>query len=884
MQFIFKSNLLFLIFSMSTPLMKQYYKIKQKYPDTILLFRMGDFYETFEDDAVITSKVLGITLTKRAHGAAGDVPLAGFPHHALDAYLPKLIRAGYRVAICEQLEDPKLAKGIVKRDVIEVVTPGVAFSEKLLDHKSNNYLCGIYIKDDVAGISFADVTTGEFYTTEVPVKKIKETLESISPAEVLISKRELPKLQSTFDQIPFKFTITKVDDWVFAFEYCFEILTMHFKTTSLKGFGIDNNQTEAIIAAGAVLHYLQETQKANLSHLKKISVYNPTDYMILDPATKRNLEILASMSDGSRSGSLISILDKTKTSMGGRLLKKWVSLPLLKLEQIHNRLEAVNELYQNENLRNQIEEELKQIGDLERIISKICTGRANPRDVINLKLSLKRIPVIKDILRNVKSVALQRIRDNLIGLTYIVDKIEMMLVDEPPLNIADGGVIKKGFNAELDELRNLSSSGKDYLAQLQARERERTQIPSLKVAYNKVFGYYIEISNAHKNKVPQDYIRKQTLVNAERYITPELKQYEEKILNAEERIYQLESEFFNELRITISDEAEKVQKNAQLIAALDCFLSFAEVAIENNYVKPEVNDDDAIIIKNGRHPVVEKILPYGEKFTPNDTYLDNSTQQIMIITGPNMSGKSVYLRQVALIVLLAQIGSFVPAESARIGIVDKIFTRVGASDNLAAGESTFLVEMHETANIVNNATTKSLILLDEVGRGTSTFDGLSIAWALTEYIHENINVAAKTLFATHYHELNELANIYPRIVNYKVDVKEVGDKVIFLHKVMPGYADHSYGIQVAEMAGLPISITKRAKQILKNLESKELSPLDHRKKKPKDEGEEEDFQLSLFEIRDDSIRKELEDLEIEKLTPLEALIKLNELKNKTKTN
>ena len=864
--------------------MKQYYKIKQKYPDTILLFRMGDFYETFEDDAVITSKVLGITLTKRAHGAAGNVPLAGFPHHALDAYLPKLIRAGYRVAICEQLEDPKLAKGIVKRDVIEVVTPGVAFSEKLLDHKSNNYLCGIYIKDDVAGISFADVTTGEFYTTEVPVKKIKETLESISPAEVLISKRELPKLQSTFDQIPFKFTITKVDDWVFAFEYCFEILTMHFKTTSLKGFGIDNNQTEAIIAAGAVLHYLQETQKANLSHLKKISVYNPTDYMILDPATKRNLEILASMSDGSRSGSLISILDKTKTSMGGRLLKKWVSLPLLKLEQIHNRLEAVDELYQNENLRNQIGEELKQIGDLERIISKVCTGRANPRDVINLKLSLKRIPVIKDILRNVKSVALQRIRDNLIGLTYIVDKIESMLVDDPPLNIADGGVIKPGFNAELDELRNLSTSGKDYLAQLQARERERTQIPSLKVAYNKVFGYYIEISNAHKNKVPQDYIRKQTLVNAERYITPELKQYEEKILNAEERIYQLESEFFNELRITISDEAEKIQKNAQLIAALDCFLSFAEVAIENNYVKPEVNDDDVIIIKNGRHPVVEKILPYGEKFTPNDTYLDNSTQQIMIITGPNMSGKSVYLRQVGLIVLLAQIGSFVPAESARIGIVDKIFTRVGASDNLAAGESTFLVEMHETANIVNNATPRSLILLDEVGRGTSTFDGLSIAWALTEYLHENLNVAAKTLFATHYHELNELANIYPRIVNYKVDVKEVGDKVIFLHKVVPGYADHSYGIQVAEMAGLPISITRRAKQILKNLESKELSPLDHRKKKPKEEGEEEEIQLSLFEIRDDTIRKELEELEIEKLTPLEALIKLNELKNKTKKN
>ncbi len=864
--------------------MKQYYKIKQKYPDTILLFRMGDFYETFEDDAIVTSKVLGITLTKRAHGAAGDVPLAGFPHHALDSYLPKLVRAGYRVAICEQLEDPKFAKGIVKRDVIEVVTPGVAFSEKLLDHKSNNYLCGIYLKDEIAGISFADITTGEFYTTSVHFKKLKETLESISPAEVLVSKRELSKLQTTFDQIPFKFTITKVDDWIFSYEYCFEILTMHFKTTSLKGFGIDNNQVESIIAAGIVFHYLQETQKANLSHLKKISVYNPTEYMILDPSTKRNLEILASMSDGSRSGSLISILDKTKTSMGGRLLKKWISLPLLKLEQIQNRLDAVDELFQNENLRKQLAEELNQIGDLERIISKICTGRANPRDVINLKLSLKRIPVIKDILRNIKSIALQRIRDNLIGLAYLVDKIEAMLVDDPPLNIADGGVIKSGYNPELDELRNLSVSGKDYLAQLQARERERTQIPSLKVAYNKVFGYYIEISNAHKNKVPSDYIRKQTLVNAERYITPELKTYEEKILNAEERIYQLESEFFNELRVTISDEAEKIQKNAQLIAALDCFLSFAEVAIENNYVKPEVNEDDAIIIKNGRHPVVEKILPYGERFTPNDTFLDNASNQIMIITGPNMSGKSVYLRQVGLIVLLAQIGSFVPAESARIGIVDKIFTRVGASDNLAAGESTFLVEMHETANIVNNATPKSLILLDEVGRGTSTFDGLSIAWALTEYLHENINVAAKTLFATHYHELNELANIYPRIVNYKVDVKEVGDKVIFLHKVVPGYADHSYGIQVAEMAGLPVSITKRAKQILKNLESKELSPLDHRKKKLKAEEGEENLQLALFEIKDDAIRKEIEELEIEKLTPLEALIKLNELKNKTKKN
>lgn len=874
-----------LIFSMPTPLMKQYYKIKQKYPDSILLFRIGDFYETFEDDAITTSKVLGITLTKRAHGAAGDVPLAGFPHHALDAYLPKLIRAGYRVAICEQLEDPKFAKGIVKRDVIEVVTPGVAFSDKLLDHKTNNYLCGIYIKDDLAGVSFSDITTGEFYTTEIHFQKLKEVLESISPAEILVSKRELPKIQPILDKIPFKFTVTKVDDWAFSYEYCFEILTMHFKTTSLKGFGIDNSQTCGIIAAGVVLHYLQETQKANLSHIKKISVYNPTDYMILDPATKRNLEILASMSDGSRAGTLISILDKTKTSMGGRLLKKWVSLPLLKLEQIQNRLDAVDELFQNEKLRNDIAEELKQIGDLERIISKICTGRANPRDVINLKLSLKRIPYIKETLRNVKANALQRIRDNLQSLTYVVDKIETMLVDDPPLNISDGGVIKPGFNPELDELRNLSSSGKDYLAKLQTKERERTQIPSLKISYNKVFGYYIEISNAHKNKVPSDYIRKQTLVNSERYITPELKAYEDKILNAEERIYQLETEFFNELRIMISEEAEKIQKNAQLIAALDCYLSFAEVAIENNYVKPMVNEDDAIIIKNGRHPVVEKILPYGEKFTPNDTFLDNSSQQIMIITGPNMAGKSVYLRQVGLIVLLAQIGSFVPAESATIGIVDKIFTRVGASDNLAGGESTFLVEMHETANIVNNATPKSLILLDEVGRGTSTFDGLSIAWALTEYLHENLNVCAKTLFATHYHELNELSNIYPRIVNYKVDVREVGGKVIFLHKLIPGFADHSYGIQVAEMAGLPVSITKRAKQILKNLESKELTPMEERKKKSEEaKTEDEDgLQISLFEIQDDALRKELEEIEIEKLTPLEALIKLNELKEKSKT-
>ncbi len=861
--------------------MKQYEKIKAKNKDAILLFRMGDFFETFEEDAIVASKVLGITLTKRSHGASAEVPLAGFPHHALDSYLPKLVRAGYRVAICEQLEDPKFAKGIVKRDVIEVVTPGVAFSEKLLDHKSNNYLASIYLKDEIAGFSFVDISTGEYFTTEVHQKQLKEIIESIAPAEILVSKRMLTQLEPLFRQIPFKFTTTKVEDWIFQYEYCFEILTMHFKTTSLKGFGLDN-QTCGIIAAGVVFHYLQETQKSNLDHIKKISLYNSSEYMALDPSTKRNLEIISSMLDGSRSGTLISILDKTKTAMGGRLLKRWVTLPLRRIESIKNRLDSVEEFFNNEKLRESLIEDLKEIGDLERIISKICTGRANPRDVINLKLSLKKIPSIKDKLRNVNAQTLHKLRDSFISQSYIVDKIESMLVDDPPLNIVDGSVIKDGYSPELDELRNLSTSGKDWIAKLQAQERERTGIPSLKVAYNQVFGYYIEISNTHKNKVPQDYIRKQTLVNSERYVTPDLKTYEEKILNAEEKIYKLEGELFNELRLLISEEAEKVQKNAQLIAMLDCFINFAEVAIENNYVKPEVNESDTIIIKNGRHPVVEKILPYGEKFTPNDTYIDNASNQIMIITGPNMAGKSVYLRQVGLIVLLSQIGSFVPAAKAVIGIVDKIFTRVGVSDNLASGESTFLVEMHEAANIVNNATPQSLILLDEVGRGTSTFDGLSIAWALTEYLHENLNVCAKTLFATHYHELNELSQTYPRIVNYKVDVREVGDKVIFLHKVMPGSADHSYGIQVAEMAGLPTAITRRAKHILKNLESKELTPMEARKMKPAAKPSEDDIQFTLFEIKDDKLRKEIEDIEVEKLTPLEALNKLDELKKKMK--
>lgn len=864
---------------MQTPLMKQYKAVKAKHPDSILLFRMGDFYETFEEDAITTSKVLGITLTKRAHGAASEVPLAGFPHHALDSYLPKLIRAGYRVAICEQLEDPKFAKGIVKRDVIEIVTPGVAFSDKLLDHKTNNYLAAVYFKDNIAGFSFVDISTGEYYTTELNEKELKEIIETILPAEILYSKKDLPKIEPILKYLQYKPVLTKLEEWIFSYEYCFEILTLQFKTTALKGFGLVQ-QTNAIIAAGAILHYLQDTQKSKLEHITKISYYHLSDYIALDTSTKRNLEILASISEGTRYGSLISILDKTKTAMGGRLLKKWISMPLKKIDPIIHRLEVVDELFQDQNLREALTEELSEIGDFERIISKICTGRANPRDIINIKLSLKRIPKIKDLLRNATSSGLQKIRDNLQSLSHLTDKISLMLVDDPPLNLANGGVIKSGYNPELDELRTLLYNNKDFIAKLQTQERERTQIPSLKISYNQVFGYYIEISNAHKNKVPQDYIRKQTLVNSERYITPELKTYEEKILNAEEKISKLEAELFNELRIYLSESAQQIQRNSQLIAALDCLLSFAQVAVENNYVKPEIDEGDTIDIKGGRHPVVEKILPYGEKFTPNDTYLDNSSHQIMIITGPNMAGKSVYLRQVGLIVLLAQIGSFVPADKCKIGIVDKIFTRVGASDNLASGESTFLVEMHEAANIVNNATPKSLILLDEIGRGTSTFDGLSIAWAITEYIHENINTCAKTLFATHYHELNELANTYPRIVNYKVDVREVGDKVIFLHKVIPGTADHSYGIQVAQMAGLPPAITKRAKQILKNLERKELTPMESRKIKPADKSKEEDIQLTLFEIKDDHIRDEIEKIDVDRLTPIEALNKLNELKQK----
>ncbi|MBI3787153.1 MAG: DNA mismatch repair protein MutS [Ignavibacteriales bacterium] len=815
--------------------MRQYQQVKAKHPDTILLFRMGDFYETFDEDAKLASKVLGITLTKRGNGAAGEIPLAGFPHHALDTYLPKLLKAGHRVAVCEQLEDPKFAKGIVKRDVIEVVTPGVAFSEKVLDQKQNNYLVSISLPSPLAtgevsiGFAFIDVSTAEFGVSEFPLKQLVEQVGGLQPAEILVQKRDFDAIQSLLKG-KFRGLYTKVDDWVFNFDYGYELLVNHFKTQSLKGFGIEGFHG-GVVAAGAVMNYLQETQKANLPHIRKITPYDIGDYIVLDGSTKRNLEITSSIS-GQADGTLFSVIDRTQTPMGGRLLKAWINRPLKKLAPIQKRLEAVKELVKNEQSRRKIREELSQIGDLERLIGKIATGRANPRELKQLKVYLAQIPTLQSLLDPLQCVTLKELRARLHPLEDLVKTIGAAIEDDPPMSLVDGGVIRKGYNQELDEL---------------------------------------------KDKIPDDYIRKQTLTNAERYITPDLKEYEEKILHAEEKILALETRLFNEVRLMVADQAVAVQENARIIAMLDCFISLADVAVEFDYACPQVDESLQIEIKEGRHPVIERLLPPGERYTPNDSKLDTGTDQVLIITGPNMSGKSSYLRQVGLIVLLAQIGSFVPAKSAHIGIVDRIYTRVGASDNIASGESTFLVEMHEAANIVNTATERSLILLDEIGRGTSTFDGISIAWALTEYLHERIG--AKTLFATHYHELNELAEIFSRIKNYKVDVREYADKVIFLHKVLPGFADHSYGIQVAQMAGLPEEVTDRAKKILKNLEGSELT-LHGGETREKGRIGAAEVQMTLFEMKDDKLRDEIRKLELDKMTPLEAMQKLAELKKK----
>ena len=861
---------------MSTPLMRQYQQVKAKYPDTILLFRMGDFYETFEDDAKVASKVLGITLTRRGNGTAGEVPLAGFPYHALESYLPKLLKAGHRVAICEQLEDPRFAKGIVKRDVIEVVTPGVAFSDKVLDQRRNNYLAAIALpsaiatSEDLVGLAFVDVSTGEFSAGEVPLKLLSEQIANLQPSELLIQKRDAESVQRLI-RGSFSGIVSRLDDWIFTLDFGYELLVSHFKTQSLKGFGLEDLKI-AVVAAGAVMKYLQEMQKANLPHIRKIAPYDVSDQIVLDGWTKRNLEIVSTI-QGASEGTLFSIIDRTQTPMGGRLLKQWINRPLKSVALIKERQGAVDEFFRDETMRRALGRELGGIGDLERLIAKIATGRANPRELNSLKEFLKGVPSVKSLLGSCRSPMSCSLRDSLDPMQPVVDMIARAISDNPPLSLADGGVIRKGYNADLDELRTLAFSGKDWIARLQDQERQRTGISSLKTGFNSVFGYYIEVTNTHREKIPPDYIRKQTLTNAERYITPELKEYEEKILHAEERITALETRLFDELRASLTVHAGEIQENARTIATIDCMVSLAEVAADHQFVLPVINDSLVIRIEHGRHPVIERLLPPGEQFTPNDTVLDGEKDQILIITGPNMSGKSSYLRQVGLITLLAQIGSFVPAKSATIGIVDKIFTRVGASDNIASGESTFLVEMHEAAHIVNTATSRSLILLDEIGRGTSTFDGISIAWALTEYIHERIG--ARTLFATHYHELNELAEHYHRIRNYKVDVREYGDKVVFLHKVVAGFADHSYGIQVAQLAGLPEEVTDRAKKILVSLESADLTVRGGGKK---EKGLHDHVQMTLFEAKDDRLRSEIRRIEIEKLTPLEALQKLAELK------
>ena len=878
-----------------TPLMKQYTEIKEKHPGTILLFRVGDFYETFMDDAELVSKELGITLTKRNNG--GDqTPLAGFPFHALDTYLPKLIKKSYKVAVCEQTEDPEQAKKagrkIVERKVTEITTPGVTLSDKLLDHNRNNYIVSLHWSNNMIGVSFSDISTGEFALSHVREESLESLISSLNPAEVLVSKKLKNKLPLFISVL----NVTYIDDWVYEGDYSYKLLIDHFKTHSLKGFGVEELAI-AHVAAGTLLHYMQENQKAYLQHLRRLYAFEHSDYMSLDAATKRNLELTASIQEGRTEGTLISILDKTCTAMGGRLLRKWMMRPLKKLTPIQQRLDAVEQFVSQHDTRRQLREELDQIGDLERLISRICVGRTNARDIVQLKLSLAQIPRVKMQFASFENPLLKHISGRLKLLIDVQERIHNALADEPPATVREGGMIREGFNSELDELRDIASNGKHYIAKIKDQLSLDSGIPSLKVGYNKVFGYYIEVTNTHKDKVPEHFIRKQTLVNAERYITPELKEVEEKILSAEDKLKMLEYQLFEEIRLFVADYADDIQQIASAIAEVDCIQSFAEVAFSNNYCKPEVRDSDVIDIKKGRHPVVEQSLPLGEPFIPNDIYLNTTDQQILTITGPNMAGKSIILRQTGLIVLLAQIGSYVPAETAFLGLVDKIFTRVGASDNLAAGESTFLVEMNEAANILNNATPHSLILLDEVGRGTSTFDGLSIAWSLAEYLHNNANVAAKTLFATHYHELNELENLYDRIVNYNVQVKEHDGKVIFLRKLVPGGADHSYGIQVANMAGLPSIVIERAKEILQNLESHSLDIVNQnddisqgvnakkqaaKKLSGNIEKQGAIEQMSLFnsymDPKVETVINKLEACDPNRMSPIESLLLISELK------
>jgi len=853
--------------------MKQYNSIKQKHPDAILLFRVGDFYETFGSDAVKTSEILGITLTKRSNGAAAYVELAGFPYHALDTYLPKLVRAGQRVAICDQLEDPKFAKKIVKRGITELVTPGLSLNDNILDHKSNNFLACVHISKHIAGIAFLDISTGEFLIAEGTIEYIDKLLNNIQPKEVLVEASKKKEFAEFFGN---KYYLYKLDDWIFSEDWAYERLIKQFETTSLKGFGVNNLQL-GIVAAGAILHYLDITQHEQIKHITKITRIPEDAYVWLDKFTIRNLELFNNINEGGKS--LLDIIDKTLSPMGSRMLKRWIAFPLKNIQPIIERLNVVEYFINNTETKSEFEDLIKQIGDLERIISKVAIGKVLPREILQLKNALAAIAILKEKCEKSDEEILRKFGEQINPCNSIKEKIEKEILPEPSNQISKGNVIANGVSKELDELRNISTSAKEYLLQLQQREIEKTGIPSLKVAYNNVFGYYIEVRNTHKEKVPADWIRKQTLVSAERYITSELKEFEEKILGAEEKILSLEAKIYCDLILAVADFISPIQLNAEIVAKIDCLLSFATNAIENNYIKPEINDTDIIDIKKGRHPVIEKLLPPGEPFIENDIYLDNSDQQIIIITGPNMAGKSALLRQTALIVLMAQMGSFVPAESAKIGIVDKIFTRVGASDNISLGESTFMVEMNEAASILNNITSRSLILFDELGRGTSTYDGISIAWAIVEYIHEHPQ-KAKTLFATHYHELNEMEKSFARIKNYNVSVKEIDNKVIFMRKLVRGGSEHSFGIHVAKMAGMPKSIIQRANEILNQLESSNQSK--SLSKPVKQIGNQRSgYQLSFYQLEDPvlkQIRDKIKNIDINYLTPVEALNKLNEIK------
>ena len=858
-----------------TPMMKQFLDLKAKHPDAVMLFRCGDFYETYSTDAVVAAEILGITLTKRANGKGKTVEMAGFPHHALDTYLPKLVRAGKRVAICDQLEDPKMTKKLVKRGITELVTPGVSINDNILNYRENNFLAAVHFGKGACGVAFLDISTGEFLTAEGPFDYVDKLLNNFAPKEVLFERGKRGMFEGNFGS---KFFTFELDDWVFTETTAREKLLKHFETKNLKGFGVEHLKN-GIIASGAILQYLIMTQHTQIGHITSLARIEEDKYVRLDKFTVRSLELIGSMNDGG--SSLLNVIDKTISPMGARLLKRWLVFPLKDVLPINERLNVVEYFFRQPDFKELIEEQLHLIGDLERIISKVAVGRVSPREVVALKVALQAIEPIKEACLEADNASLNRIGEQLNICKSIRDRIEKEINNDPPLLINKGGVMKSGVNAELDELRQIAYSGKDYLLQIQQRESELTEIPSLKIGYNNVFGYYIEVRNTHKDKVPQEWIRKQTLANAERYITQELKEYEEKILGAEDKILILETQLYMELVQALSEFIPAIQVNANQIARLDCLLSFANVARENNYIRPVIEDNDVLDIRQGRHPVIEKQLPIGEKYIANDVVLDSSSQQIIIITGPNMAGKSALLRQTALITLLAQIGSFVPAESAHIGLVDKIFTRVGASDNISVGESTFMVEMNEAADILNNLSSRSLVLFDELGRGTSTYDGISIAWAIVEHIHEHPKAKARTLFATHYHELNEMEKSFKRIKNYNVSVKEVDNKVIFLRKLERGGSEHSFGIHVAKMAGMPKSIVKRANDILKQLEA------DNRQQgiasKPMAEvGETRGgMQLSFFQLEDPvlcQIRDEILNLDVNNLTPLEELNKLNDIK------